>query len=249
MGKLNYALEAEWAELGYEVPMGSSKLLRPPPADFIRVYHMTNADHAISDISLHRLKLARVADLNDPFELMALNFRNAKIRRVVAEWREQYGDSNGLLSFSSDWTNPVLWSHYADKHRGMCLGFNLRRDDDATKVNYQAQRLADDLDHDAPPVIGPDLARRLLETKYEHWHYEAEWRCFVPLNDAVRQGPLHFVPFSPALELAEVILGERCAYNVSTIRDLATTQYPSVNVIKARLEHKGFHLVPDEKSW
>ena len=100
MGKLNYALEAEWKKLGYKVPMGSSKLLRPPPARFIRVYHMTNADHAISDISLHRLKLARVADLNDPFELMALNFRNAETRSVVEQWREQYGDSNGLLSFS-----------------------------------------------------------------------------------------------------------------------------------------------------
>jgi hypothetical protein len=50
----------------------------------------------------------------------------------------------------------------------------------------------------------------------------------------------------PALELAEVILGERCTYNVSTIRALTTTQYTLVNVIKARLEHKGFHLVPDE---
>jgi len=246
MGKLNYALEAEWKKLGYKVPMGSSQLLRPSPARFIRVYHMTNADHAISDISLHRLKLARVADLNDPFELMALNFRNAETRSVVEQWREQYGDSNGLLSFSSDWTSPVLWSHYADKHRGMCLGFNLHRDDDTTAVKYEAQRLADELDHHAPAVIGPDMARQLLETKFEHWRDEAEWRRFVPLNDAVRQGELHFVPFSPALELAEVILGERCTYNVSTIRALTTTQYTLVNVIKARLEHKGFHLVPDE---
>ena len=245
MGKLNYALEAEWKKLGYKVPMGSSKLLRPPPADFIRVYYMTSADHSISDISLHRLKLARVADLNDPFELMALNFRNAKTRMVVAQWREQYGDTNGLLSFSSDWTDPVLWSHYADKHRGMCLGLNLRRHD-ATEIKYEAQRLADELDHNAPAVIGPDMARLLLETKYEHWRYEAEWRWFVPLKEAVRQGPLYFVPFNPALELAEVILGERCTYDVLTIKALTMTQYASVNVIKARLEHKGFHLVPDE---
>jgi hypothetical protein len=248
MGRLNYPLEQEWEKLGYSVPMGSSKLLPPPMPAFIRVYHMTNADHAMSDISLHRLKLARVADLNDPFELMALNFRNPRTRSVVAKWRQDYGDSNGLLSFSSDWMNPVLWSHYADQHRGICLGFNLLRDH-AIPVKYEAQRLADQLDHDAPAVIRPDMASQLLETKFEHWQYEAEWRCFFPLSDAVSQESLYFVPFSPSLELAEVILGERCSYDVSMIRNLTNTHYRGVNVIKARLEHKGFHLVPDEKSW
>jgi hypothetical protein len=30
-----------------------------------------------------------------------------------------------MLCFSRDWHNPVQWSHYADKHRGICLGFDV----------------------------------------------------------------------------------------------------------------------------
>ena len=45
-------------------------------------------------------------------QVMAVNFREAKTRQVIRAWREKYDKDNGLLCFSSDWTNPVLWSHY-----------------------------------------------------------------------------------------------------------------------------------------
>ncbi|NKK82626.1 DUF2971 domain-containing protein [Rhizobium leguminosarum bv. viciae] len=31
----------------------------------------------------------------------------------------------GLLCMSTTWQEPLLWSHYADKHKGMCLGFDV----------------------------------------------------------------------------------------------------------------------------
>lgn len=32
----------------------------------------------------------------------------------------------GLLCFCETWQSPLLWNHYADRHKGICLGFDVR---------------------------------------------------------------------------------------------------------------------------
>lgn len=36
-------------------------------------------------------------------------------------------DSVGVLSFTEDFTNPLMWAHYADEHRGMVLEFDFEQ--------------------------------------------------------------------------------------------------------------------------
>ena len=119
--------EMELMRLGYPKGMGSAKFLPPPDRDFIRAYHLTSAEHGISGISLSRLKVARFSEVNDPFELMALNSHNREIRRLLRRFKVSQNSKTGLLCFSGNWTNPLLWSHYANKHKGICLGFDLRQ--------------------------------------------------------------------------------------------------------------------------
>lgn len=38
-----------------------------------------------------------------------------------------YGKRWGILSFSAVRDNALMWSHYADEHRGVCLGFDLTK--------------------------------------------------------------------------------------------------------------------------
>ena len=38
-----------------------------PSPDHWRLYHLTTAEFEINDVALGRLKVARLADLNDPF--------------------------------------------------------------------------------------------------------------------------------------------------------------------------------------
>ncbi len=78
---MNDALRAEWKKAGYHTKMGSAAVVPPPPKNFIRVYHLSPAKYAISDIEHGRIKVARFSDLNDPFELMALNLRERRLRR------------------------------------------------------------------------------------------------------------------------------------------------------------------------
>ena len=110
----------------------------------MRVYHFTNAKYGLEDINLRRLKVARISELNDPFELMAPIFSGAETRETWGDFRRRADGEIGLLCFSKSWRNPVQWSHYADKHRGICMGFEVP-DAKVSPVKYIAKRIRPDL--------------------------------------------------------------------------------------------------------
>lgn len=211
----------------------------------MRVFHLTHADHALSAVALGRLKIARIADLNDPFELLAANLGgNKPLRRRVREWRQELHRTTGLLCFSRDWYSPVLWSHYADKHRGICLGFELR-DDFCEPVNYVEGRLPVPSDFlTVTPALGEPFVRQVLTTKYQHWKYENEVRVFVQLDHSTTERGLFFYSFSENLELREVILGPLCELPLATVRNFVRRTCPDALVIRARLGFKSFNVVP-----
>lgn len=243
------ANRAAWKAAGYRENMGSAIACLPPSnASLRRVYHLTSAEHAINDIALGRLKLARFSDLNDPFELIAANFRERETRKIVRGFKSAFDAQTGLLSFSEDWVEPLLWSHYAARHRGICLGFNVPRNL-LEEVTYKDDRLRAELNANADPLQLPqDLQQALRCTKYRRWEYECEFRRFVQLESAVQEGRLHYFHFGPELELAEVILGTECMLSLDPVRHAVRSRYPAAVVFKARLEFKGFHIVPQESS-
>jgi len=236
---------ASWKFADY-IPISAIAAFGPTNPSMKRLYHLTDADHAISDIALRRLKVARFSDLNDPFELIGANFREREVRKVIRGFKSAFDAEMGLLCFSEDWKEPLLWSHYGDRHRGICLGFNVPLSQ-VDRVDYQSERILAVLGADGDPTwLSPELKLALLRTKYVHWKYEQEFRQFVELKTATPEGRLHYVGFSSNLELAEVILGSECLLDLNAIRSLVQLEHPNVSVYRARLEFKGFHIVPEE---
>jgi hypothetical protein len=108
----------------------------------------------------------------------------------------------------------------------MCLGFNLRRDF-ARRVRYEDERILAELGNGPNPLtLDEDLQEALLCTKFRHWQYEEEVRVFVRLEDAFREGNLHFWAFDSNLQLAEVILGPQCTLSLESVRRLTQSQHP-----------------------
>lgn len=237
----------EWATAGYKATMGSAAVVRPPSKEFLRVYHVTSAEFGISDISLGHLKVARFSDLNDPFELMAMRFR-ANSRKTATDFVHELDSHTGLLCFSADWKNPVLWSHYGDKHRGICLGFNLRRER-AEEVLYEDKRILDQLaDGGTADLLDPTLQAQLRRTKFSSWSYEEEQRVLLPLSNAKSVGSLHFYPFDSDLHLSEVILGPRCSLPLDAVKTLVNQLHSGVTTISSRLADGHFAVVPKEST-
>jgi len=240
--------EQEWRHAGYPKGMGSAKFLPPPDRSFIRAYHLTSSDHGISDIRLSRLKVARFAEVNDPFELMALNSHNREIRRLLRRFKVSQNSEMGLLCFSRNWTDPLLWSHYASKHEGICLGFDLRPGNEVQEVRYEEKRprVRFGTGEDAQS-IGKELQNFLLRTKYIGWEYEQELRKFVDLSKTKQENRLYFLPFDEDLRLREIILGERNHLSLEDVRALAKATNPGAVVFKTRLEFKAYRIVGDGK--
>jgi hypothetical protein len=54
--------------------------------------------------------------------------------------KEKIGADKGLISFRKETHNPVLWGHYADRHRGVVLGFDIP-DERCQHASYQDEFL------------------------------------------------------------------------------------------------------------
>jgi hypothetical protein len=233
----------DWRVAGYPEGMGSASFLPPPPNGFTRAYYFTSADYGMGGVALKRLKIARFSDANDPFELLGVRLRNRGVRQAVKDFKKQCNRQTGLLCFSRNWTHPVLWSHYAAKHKGVCLGFNLRNEI-VSSVIYERDRLMPDLGHATDSfVIDDDLKQRLLLTKSDHWTPEAELRMIVDLSKATREGPLYFRPFDEDMVLTEVILGPNCVLTPPAVRKLARGTNPCAIVFRSRAEYGGFRVI------
>lgn len=85
----------------------------------------------------------------------------------------------GIFCMAENHTNVLMWSHYANNHRGIALRFETRRQavgglQPWFKVNYQKQRPElRRFFHKETSVIDLVIA---LCTKAEFWAYEQEWR-------------------------------------------------------------------------
>lgn len=100
----------------------------------------------------------------------------------------------GVVSLSARWDSILMWSHYADHHRGFCIGFNEEKIQNSGlfgkggMVNYS----------NSYPSIDPREEYSMEQsfvhthTKAEDWKYEQEYRLmnmFYPIpatNDADR---------------------------------------------------------------
>ncbi len=208
-------------------------------------------EHGLRAIRQRRLKIARLAQLNDPFEFLPFSLRTRADRAGFERWRGAMDIDHGLLCFSSKATNPVLWSHYAENHRGVCLAFDVP-DHLLLEVQYVSKRGRIDVD----AFIGSDgeagecLIRRALATKYTHWRYENEWRVFISLDHEAREGDLYFADFGPEIRLRQVIVGPKSTITREEVAD-ALGDLQGVEAYKARLAFQSFTVVKnrDQKLW
>jgi Protein of unknown function (DUF2971) len=203
----------------------------------VKVYKFLSKEYGLKALQQRRLKIARLSDLNDPFELLPFDMSTRVTRLAVAMTIHELNEEAGVVCFSRTWSNPVIWAHYADQHRGLCLGFELseRLVHPITYVNTrQPFPELDGLDYDAKLAI----MRQLLFTKFEDWRYEDEVRASVQID--TEENGLYFVDWSDAQQLTEVIVGMRSATCRRELeRALVGYEHP-VQFIKAQASHSSF---------
>ena len=135
-------------------------------------------------------------NLRAPFGVNAITLRLDKVDDIIKE-ASNHAKNIGVLSLSRTKRNILMWSHYANEHKGFCIGFkesNLLSSIDSVEehdVTYQAElpfeellralECYDDLEAQLENQITSKSVRdaflkALVATKFSNWMYEYETR-------------------------------------------------------------------------
>lgn len=132
-----------------------------------------------------------------------------EIERYV---KESFG-KRGVLALAAKWDCPLMWSHYADEHKGICIGYSTQGHhcDVLGPVNYDSTRYLQISDLIDWLISGSVSAEQKIFdqhffAKAPQWKYEKEWRAVTETSGA---GPSPF-------RLTSVHFGLRCDSAVIT---------------------------------
>lgn len=211
----------------------------------VKIYKFVDTNFGISNIALQRLKVSRLNELNDPFELLAADLLDSRHRKALSAFKEQLNETNGLVCFSGSWSNPLLWGHYANKHNGIALGFEVP-DDCVLKVKYTTQRAKVEFDLASRKVVdGNTVIDKLIRTKFIDWSYEDEYRIFVNLSELEKESGNYFINFSPELRLTDVILGMKSELTIARLQQLLGEDRKTVRICRAGMALRQFKIIED----
>lgn len=207
---------------------------------FVKAYHFTTIGSALKILKNKTLKVSRFNELNDPFELLSANIGDKSIRREIKSIRDNIIDIQGIISFSKSWRNPVQWAHYADRHKGVCLSFDIE-ENLLTDVTYHAGKL------EFSTNLTP---KEILSSKFNSWKYEKETRMIIELKgeNTIFDMGLYFIPFSETLVLKEIMFGANA--NNDDIRKIHTLSNKRCDIKfrKIRPAFKTFTMT-SKKDW
>ncbi len=220
----------------------------------MRLYYMTSADIGQIILRERRMKLSLYSELNDPFELLSHALGDKLMRKAHKALKAHFTKTKGVICFSDNWKSPVMWAHYAQKHYGFCLGFDIpvgHPDQEYVyAMNYEPERLRFEFEKEKwTEDVGLSFIRQIMTTKAKAWEYEREWRAMADLKKRDPNG-FYYVDFSERMQLREVVLGARNTLSVGKVAKLVKEKGPlpaSVQVFRARVAHHAFSIVRNKE--
>lgn len=155
------------------------------------------------------IKISGISKLNDPFEkiieenLKKIALGNNKKRTIKNIFTEVSFnlliERIGVVSLTETPRNLLMWSHYANQHKGICVGYKTSYLDHhkhkthkrlpvsftPIKVNYDNCRYSEHTDSFTELndiELQKEIILKSLITKGDDWIYEKEHRSIIPLE-------------------------------------------------------------------
>jgi len=140
--------------------------------------------------------------LNDPFEIRLSSQTEKQLNAVdqsldfdLSTEIQQFMGRHGVISLTETYDNLLMWSHYADEHKGIVVEFDVDIKDpfslfstvDAPKsANAKFDKVRYRKRRNYPYTITKsninDVAEHYYLTKSDEWIYEKEYRFIVPFT-------------------------------------------------------------------
>jgi hypothetical protein len=228
----------------------------------ILLYRYLDAAAALKTIEECRFRISRLRDLNDPFE-WRFGYKpepdNPEAEKILNAWRESVFASRnevlGIICFSATYKEPVLWSHYADKHRGVAFEIDCPNNPNTLKkISYPPERVSIDLNTFARFQRNNDimglkeyllpLMKQTIQQKSPGWAYEQEYRFEVELAGNLQTSAgNYFVGISDNF-LTRVILGWKCQLEEQyVLKALQAVGLTSTKVVRAKISPDSYEVL------
>lgn len=177
-----------------------------------------------------------------------------KVRDGIVNLQQDLATNWPMLSLTKKRNNLLMWSHYADSHRGFVVGFDdnnafFHREQPRTMsplfpVVFSSKRPVVPRFEEAPN----DLHKIVFLTKSEHWAYEEELRMFAQPKAASsttkddRGFALYLFALPPDI-FSEIIFGMSMAKEDKRhIAAIVKDRYANVAIYEAKLNELDFDL-------
>jgi hypothetical protein len=209
----------------------------------MKVYHFLTEQYCLQALLDQRLKVSTLDDLNDPFELLSFDFSDNKLRPIFRNLKKRLSQRLTIICFSMNWHEPLLWSHYGDRHKGCALEFDISGYE-LVKVDYQKNRVKITSKNVLQQNL-QGLETKLVSTKYEGWEYEKEARLFLENKNLTKSQNLFFYDFSGDFKPLSIIAGPLSTLNESTIEN-NLPKGKSIQLITSRLAFRSFRVVKNK---
>ena len=203
------------------------------------IYRSNHPDASTSEVQLHIKRWERL-------KLMEKNYLLNASERMLQENNERFG----ILSLTKTKTPILLWSHYADSHRGFAVGFDSKTliENISSSFNFihiDARYTNVDYSIDYPIIIPKkthaiETDLKPLSTKSKEWSYEQEYRIIL------FDGPREKLKLKPSV-FSEIILG--CNIEQKDKNEIVTitrTNFPNVKLFQAKKHSEKFSLTFEE---
>ncbi len=210
-------------------------------------------------IQLHRENLGTMpamsreefnAEYSDVFRESAL-ILISRLPEFHAKQKEILADTK-LLCFTETNTNILMWSHYADLHRGVVLEFKCVPEIDsawgaAQPVRYSREmpkfmsdeEFAKSMSGQGEPSV-EETMDRVLFTKASDWSYEKEWRIVGGRSESSTL--YEDIPFATS-EFAAVYFGcQTSDTDRVQISALIAEKYPLARIFSSKKNEQKFSL-------
>lgn len=150
----------------------------------VTLYKYISARYAEDILRNQHLMLDNGTGFNDPFELRVSDRRYGTDRPILGL---------RILCLTNSNRKKLMWSHYADSHKGLCLVVEVP-ESLVCPVCYSGNRIFEDSNIDDILIKGKSTSKKLLKNKpiidlpYEHkvalikdqkWEYEKEYRIVL----------------------------------------------------------------------
>ncbi len=145
-----------------------------PDKIFIKLINMAKQRHPDWDD-------ARIHELAYQGQVKGLVFDESHKQRQHEEYKREIENTFGIFTLTTKKNNFLMWSHYANSHKGFCIGFDSMMLFKTVKGGLVPVDYRDDLPKFLFDEDITEFSRKQLATKSNVWEYEDEYRLIKHL--------------------------------------------------------------------